>query len=219
MRGLQANRDELNLLLSSFDPAVVALQETNIGKSHNITYQNYNFYNCPGSEINGIYRGGSALIVNKAVPHKLITLQTSLQAIAVRITLFKTITVSSVYLPPSQRWDITELEDLYSQRPPPALLLGNFNAHSPTWGCRDINTQGKFVEDFVVKENRCILNIGSSTCFHPGTGTMSAIDLSLYHPSLFLDLTWSVHDDLSGSDHFPVVIRSGNPDNRNALAS
>ena len=54
VRGLQANREELTLLLSSVKPTIVALQETNIGKSHNINFRNYNFYNTPGTENNGI---------------------------------------------------------------------------------------------------------------------------------------------------------------------
>ena len=83
MRGLQANREDLTLLLSSLKPTIVALQETNIGKNHNINFRNYSFYNCPGTENNGIHHGGSALIVDKATPHNLIALRTNLQAIAV----------------------------------------------------------------------------------------------------------------------------------------
>ena len=219
IRGLQANREELSLLLSAFDPACVALQETNIGKNHTVNYQNYHFYNTPGSESNGSYHGGSALIINKAIPHKLLSLQTNLQATAARITVYKTITVCSIYLPPSQRWNFLELEDLLSQLPPPALLLGDFNAHSHLWGCRDTNRQGKLIEDFILKQNLCLLNTGVSTYFHSGTGTASAIDLSLCNPSLFLDLSWSVHEDLCGSDHYPIIIRSCNPDGRDALST
>jgi len=43
---------------------------------------------------------------------------------------------------------------------------------------------------------------GNLTYFHPGIGSLSAIDLSLCHPSLYLDLSWSVHEDLCGSDHY-----------------
>ena len=88
VRGLQANREELTLLLSSVKPTIVALQETNIGKSHNINFRNYHFYNTPGTEFNGIYRGGSALIVDKVTPHNLIALRTNLQANAVRVTVY-----------------------------------------------------------------------------------------------------------------------------------
>ena len=118
---VDANREDLSLLLSSVKPTIVALQETHIGKNHNINFRNYSFYNTPGTENNGIYHGGSALIVSKATPHSLISLRTTLQATAVRLTVFKTITVCSVYLPPSQKWDIKDLEDLYRQLPSPTL--------------------------------------------------------------------------------------------------
>ena len=39
---------------------------------------------------------------------------------------------------------------------------------------------------------------------------MSSLDLSLCHPSLFLDFDWSVYADKCGSDHFPVIIESVN---------
>ena len=60
---------------------------------------------------------------------------------------------------------------------------------------------------------------GNPTYFHPGTGSLSAIDLSLCHPSLYLDLSWSVHDDLCGSDHYPVLITTTQSYNHDALLS
>jgi len=76
---------------------VIDLLETNVGMNFNISYQNYSFYNC--SETNGVYHGGSALTVKNSVPHKLLSIQTNLQATAARIAMFKMITVCSVYLP------------------------------------------------------------------------------------------------------------------------
>ena len=92
----------------------------------NINFRNYSFYNCPGTENNGIYHGGSALVVDKATPHTLITLRTNLQATAVRATVFKTITVCSVYLPPSQKWDIKDLGGLVSTTPLPSTCAWGF---------------------------------------------------------------------------------------------
>jgi len=179
IRGLQANRKELSLLISSFNPEIIALQETTLVSTTILTInQNYSFYNCPGSETNGVYHGGSALIVKISIPHKLLSIQTNLQATAARITTVKTITVCSVYLPPFQRWDIKDLEELYLQLPPPAILMGDFNAHSRIWGCRDTNRQGKLIEDFILKQNLSILNTGTPTYFRPGTGSLSAIDLT-----------------------------------------
>lgn len=56
----------------------------------------------------------------------------------------------------------------------------------------------------------CLLNNKQSTYIHPATGTCSSIDLALCHPSLFLDFSWKVHDDLCGSDHFPIIISQSN---------
>jgi len=58
--GLQANREELCLFMSSLKPSVIALQETKIGKKHNIRFKIYSIYNSAGSEINGVYHRGSA---------------------------------------------------------------------------------------------------------------------------------------------------------------
>ena len=54
----------------------------------------------------------------------------------------------------------------------------------------------------------CILNDGSSTYIHPATGSTSALDLSICGPSLVLDYEWNIHEDLCGSDHFPVILTS-----------
>ena len=40
---------------------------------------------------------------------------------------------------------------------------------------------------------------------HPATGHLSSLDLSLCHPSLFLDFDWSVYADQCGSDQFPII--------------
>ena len=52
------------------------------------------------------------------------------------------------------------------------------------------------------------MNDKSNTFLYSGKGTFSALDLSICHPSLYLDYEWSVCEDQHGSDHFPIVIES-----------
>ena len=52
------------------------------------------------------------------------------------------------------------------------------------------------------------MNDKSNTFLDSGKGTFSALDLSICHPSLYLDYEWSVCEDRHGSDHFPIVIES-----------
>jgi hypothetical protein len=42
------------------------------------------------------------------------------------------------------------------------------------------------------------------------SGSYSAIDLTVTDPSLLLDFSWKVHDDLCRSGHFPIILESLN---------
>ena len=117
IRGLQANREELNILLSNFNPVLVSLQETFLKPSKTTTFKNCSFYNLPGEESNGNSHGGVAILVNNAIPHSHIQLNTSLQAIAVRATFHKTISVCSIYLSPSSKFNISDFDNIITQLP------------------------------------------------------------------------------------------------------
>jgi len=106
IRGLQANKEELNILLSNFNPILVSLQETLLKPDKTATYKNYSLYNLPSEESNETIHGSIAILVNSAVPHSQIQLNTSLQAIAVSATYHKTISVCSIYLSPSSKFNI-----------------------------------------------------------------------------------------------------------------
>ena len=136
-----------------------------------------------------------------------IQLDTSLQATAVRITLSKTITLCSIYIPPSSAISLHDMDDLVCQLPTPYMLLGDFNSHNPLWGSNTIDGTGQRVEQFMDNYSLCFLNDGSYTYLHPGYGTYTAIDLTITQPNLLLDFSWRVLDDLCGSDHFPIVVK------------
>jgi len=210
IRSIQANREELQVLFRDFNPSVVCLQETLLKDTSNVGFRNYSLYHRPGTENNGTFHGRVAILVNNSVAHKSVSLNTNLQAVVARVSCYKTITICSIYLPPSQNLNLSDLEDLLTQLPPPVLLMGDFNAHNCIWGSKRVDRRGEIIEDLILKQNISILNEGSNTYLHPGTGSLSTIDLSLCDSSLYTDLTWSVSDDLCGSDHFPVVINCPN---------
>ena len=70
----------------------------------------------------------------------------------------------------------------------------------------DTNSKGHKIEKLIKDHELCLWNDGNPTFVHPATGSFSAIDLSMYSPSLFMDFNWVVHDDLCGSDHFPTFL-------------
>ena len=205
-RGLKVNFLELTLLIQSFLPVAVALQEGHLKKSDNMSLKGYHLYSTFSNEDERA-AGGSSIFVRNNIIHSEIDLTTDLQAVAVRISLDKTTTLCSIYIPPNQNISIADLKNLTDQLPTPFLLMGDFNAHNPLWGSNNTNDRGKKIEeDFLAQENLCFLNDGSDTYLHPGYGSYSSIDLSICDPSLLLDYSWQVHDDLCGSDHFPIII-------------
>ena len=205
-RGLRANYEEI-LLISNLCPTVICLQETLVKSSDSVNLRGFSSYVSPASDTAA---GGVAILIRDA-PHSPVSLSTTLQAVAVRITLHRPITVCSLYVPPSSRLDDLLLEDLVRQLPSPFLLLGDFNAHSPLWGNCNTDSKGQVIENFLTNSDLFLFNDLSPTYFHPATGTFTSIDLSISSPSLALDFTWRVLSDSHGSDHFPIVLSSSEP--------
>ena len=81
-----------------------------------------------------------------------------MQATAVKMSINKTVTLCSLYLPPSMPLDITKLNNLISQLPKPFILIGDFNCHNTLWGCNDTNIKGRKLEEFIFKQDLCLLN-------------------------------------------------------------
>ena len=206
-RGLKANFNEVRLLLSTYAPSVFCLQETFL-KDSNISLKGYNLFNFINENTDRA-SGGSSLAVNNKLPHSQIDLDTQLQAVAVQVSLHRTITICSVYLPPNSTLNPVDLNKLVDQLPEPFLLLGDFNGHHPLWGCADSNTRGNIIENFIGQNDLCLLNDKTSTYLHPATGHYSSLDLSICSPTLLLDYSFAVHDDLCGSDHFPIFLSNG----------
>ena len=190
-RGLKANFNELLILLSLFNPKICCLQETFLTPNDNLEVRNFSSYNYIKNNCQRA-SGGASIMIHSTVPHRKIDVNTNLQAIAIKASLNKSITMCSIYIPPNKRISQTDLENLLLQLPQP-YIYGDFNEHSGLWGCSDTNDRGKILEDFITENNLC-------------SGSFKAIDLSLCHPSLYFDYEWKVFEDSHGSDHFPIIM-------------
>ena len=206
IRGLRSNYEELKLLLNKTSTSVVALQDCKLGEEQ-LSLRGYALLkgNCPAGE--------AALLINQRVVHTELTLNSTLHAVAATVTLNKTFTICSIYLTPGETITKLSLENLIDQLPRPFLLLGDFNAHSPVWGDSRRDGRGKLIESILQDNDLILLNSKSPTFLHSAYNSTSAIDLSVASPTIALDFQWSVHDDLCGSDHFPIFLTSHAEDN------
>ena len=206
-RGIRPRYEELLLLLTLLRPSVFCLQETYLKPEDTFTFKGFNTYNHIHSDCLRA-SGGSSIFVHSSCPQREIKLKTDLQAVAVSVTLEKEITLCSIYIPPSFALRPKHLNSLLQQLPSPFMLLGDFNGHNVLWGSKDNDPRGDLIEDFITQNDICLMNDKSNTFLDSGKGTFSALDLSICHPSLYLDYEWSVCEDQHGSDHFPIVIES-----------
>ena len=143
--GLRPNFDELSILIVKHNPLAVCLQETFPKDTDNITRKCQETENRPS--------GGVSILVNENVPQSIVTLNTNLQAVAIKVTAHKTITLCSVYLPPRNNFNFNpkDLQDVIDQLPSPFILMGDFNGHHTLWGCEDVNNRGQQLEDLILK--------------------------------------------------------------------
>ena len=129
-------------------------------------------------------------------------LKTNLQAIAVSVTLHRTISICSIYIPPRAKIEQKDLDEIVNQLPTP-YLLGDFNGHNVIWGSDDVNERGRILEKFINANNLCLFNDNKRTYLYPATGTYTSLDLSICFPALLLYYEWKVHDDFVGVITFP----------------
>ncbi|OOZ42717.1 hypothetical protein BOW37_12745 [Solemya velum gill symbiont] len=66
------------------------------------------------------------------------------------MTVHKVVTICSVYLPPKQQLQLSDLDMLVSQLPSPQLLLGDINGANKLWGSASNNSCGNLI-DFGLK--------------------------------------------------------------------
>ena len=135
-RGFRPNFEEIKNLISNFRPYILALQATHFKDSDNVHIRGFDHYfkTCM-SGVDGRATGGCSIFVKKGIPHEVLELDTELQAVAVKVSLHKTITVCNVYIPSRFNVAQSDLDNLVNQLPAPFLFIGDFNAHSDLWGC------------------------------------------------------------------------------------
>ena len=62
--------------------------------------------------------------------------------------------------------------------------------------------KGKDLEKSINNNNLCILNNKSPTYLNPSTGSYSAIDITLFDPSSYVDYKCKIYNNLCKSNHF-----------------
>lgn len=196
----------------------MCLQETKISNKPFNPGLNYVFHRSP-PVIGERPKGGCGFIVHKSVKHDFIQLNTALQACAIQIQLKRKITLCSLYLEPDlehhlldlsgnrRQLDLSDLQNLIDQLPPPFIIMGDFNAKHTLWGETICDRWGYLIEQLLDNNDIILLNDESPTRYDVYHNSTSAIDLSICSANIGLDFRWSVNNHLHGSDHWPIHLK------------
>ncbi|GFN91219.1 Pol-like protein [Plakobranchus ocellatus] len=148
IRGLRSNFEELKLLLNRSQSAAVALQAWG-GPGVTPGLHSASSAGWQG----GSPRGEVAVLIRNGTRFSEIDLKTGLHAAAATISLEKTLTVCSLYLPPNSPVSKLSLTELFEQLPKPFLVLGDFNVHSPASDDSRRDGWGRMLEEFIAEND------------------------------------------------------------------
>lgn len=205
-RGLLKNLDDVYEILHDRQPSIMCLQETHLNSKNTNFLNRYMVFRkdrvgCTHSS------GGVAIIALKSLACHPISLNTVLEAVAIRTIIFnKLITVCSVYISPDFSLVSSDFEALVDQLPEPYILIGDLNAHNPLWGSSRTDARGRLIEKFLTSSGSCLFNKKQPTYHNLGHNTYSHLDLAIGSAALFPCLEWGVGTDPYGSDHFPTSL-------------
>lgn len=208
VRSVWKNYAEFRKIVDDNFPLAICLQEMMTEKTNNLLKNRYHWIIQSRPESLG--KGIVGLGLRKDIPYQVISHSSSLHVCVGRIGSPWDITIVSLYAPHtiSSQELIVKLNDLLCTLQPPFLLCGDFNAAHEAWGSAKSNIRGRLLLEWAVDNNFLALNNGSPTHYHATSGSFSAIDVSFASNCLASKFSWQCDEDLYGSDHFPIYIRS-----------
>ena len=207
-KSIKQRHEDLKDLIRSEDPDCICLQETRLkGNTHTIRGFTIHTHTPTDCDRAG---GGVLVAIKNNINHRRISLQTTLQVVAIELIASNVKAVASIYLPPQKQIKKEEITDIVSQLPEPFMLLGDYNGHHRLWYSNKEDNRGKTIKDVITESNLICLNDQRPTYFRVHDQVTTNIDLSIVSSNICLDYTWNVLPYLYGSDHYPIILE--NPD-------
>jgi hypothetical protein len=153
---------ELNEYLIKSNLDIIALNETNLKKTHNFDFNQYNIIR---NDNETRRKGGIAIIVKKELNYEQIEINSAneMEILAIEITnTDKPILIISIYARPRVKLSLEPLTDVFKKYKE-IIILGDFNSTHKNWYCRNKNQNGEILNNFINKYDLHIANTNEPT--------------------------------------------------------
>ena len=208
--GLKGKMDELEARLEKDEVDVAMIQETKLkeGRDSTPNVKGFSFLRCDRKGANG---GGLATLVRTNISFEKVKEAqkggTEVQEIRVKMGRNSWLGLSNVYVSPVGNVGFStemRLETISTN----GIVAGDFNAHHEAWDeFKAADARGEEIFEWAIEKNLGVLNEGDATRLDPSNLDPSVPDITLVDPKWQSKCTWSVGEDIGGSDHLPVIIK------------
>ena len=112
--------------------------------------------------------------------------------------------ITNIYSPNDQNLNLETLQTQEDRH----LIVGDFNAHSPSWGYISMDTRGDEIEDWMAERNLILINNPEDppTFYSRRWKSQSTLDITIAREDIERDTIRNFTNQLGGSDHKPVLI-------------
>lgn len=211
IRSLLPKKAEIDHLLMTQAPAIVAITDSELQHHHKINFPGYVMYRCDEQPR---ISGGALLSVRRDIPSRLLEQQpitdARTQAVSIYVRLRRWFTVTCIYRRPKARLAEAKAIIVEATQQPYHLVVRDLNARHQVWQCAIANPLG----NYIVRTNLAVHHLGVHNFRHVAYPTrVSTLDLLLTR-----DLHTIAHCqalDYGPSDHRPVMYEiEGDPPTR-----
>ena len=161
-------KPSIELANSIISPNIICLQETWFTPTSSKKLTGYTIA-AEKSRV-GKTGGGVAIYTTKNIKSTPITLNTTLEACAIKIhTPTQNFAIMSIYLPSdTKNEEITkELDKILASINMPYLICMDANAKHPVWGAQITDNRGSKITDILIEQDAHLLNVGHPTYLSP----------------------------------------------------
>jgi len=218
LRILQWNADslgtkigELRTSADKLDLDVILIQETKL-KGNAATPRIEGFKEAMRQDRVGVGGGGLLCYIKETLCFEKLygRAKNATESVSFRVRLDKKnwVHISNVYVPPSNSIG-QEIQFTPDAIPTfeSSIICGDFNGHTSLWDPNQpADRRGDQILDWMIDNNLESLNDGSATRTNRITSNPSSPDISLIGSKWSGKCSWTVEEDIGGSDHLPIMI-------------